>query len=223
MIKILSFQAKTPYQLLIERRLREQNWQIMCVSEIDKALKLMTAEFVNLILIYVQDNFLAAQEILQTIKAEKIDSPTIVLTTDKSQMTTQFLSAGATEVICGQTSWPELWLRIKNLSQLQKREMRSAEEITIGTHYYQEGILLQAGQQIKLRQKENRILECLTKYQHKVLNRNELMRYVWVCPADYPSPDTIDVYIRRLRIKLGLNGKAIKTYRGFGYRWEPGA
>lgn len=222
MIKILIFQHHLPYQKILGVRLAEQKWQVFSFSEFKRVCQLLTSEKIDLVITDVSQGCQPVMDILDVIKTDQPTVLTVIVGPFKSlQDQNMLLERGATELISQPLSWLGFWLRLKNLSQLQKKEVRSAVESVIGTHYFEEGLVVNNGSQIRLRHKENKILECLTKYHHRVLNRLELMKFVWESPADYPSPDTIDVYIRRLRIKLGLNGRSIKTYRGFGYRWEP--
>jgi DNA-binding response OmpR family regulator len=51
------------------------------------------------------------------------------------------------------------------------------------------------------------------------LGRPELMNTVW--RTGYLVGDrTIDVHIRRLRVKLGRHADRLSTLRGFGYRLD---
>ncbi|TDQ00732.1 winged helix-turn-helix domain-containing protein [Labedaea rhizosphaerae] len=53
----------------------------------------------------------------------------------------------------------------------------------------------------------------------KVHRRSSLMAQVWGM-GEPPGSRTIDVHIRRLRVKLGPDGHHITTVRGVGYRFD---
>ena len=53
----------------------------------------------------------------------------------------------------------------------------------------------------------------------KVHRRAGLMTQVWGT-GEPPGSRTIDVHIRRLRVKLGADGRLIATVRGVGYRFD---
>ena len=59
------------------------------------------------------------------------------------------------------------------------------------------------------------LLEYLMRNPHKVLTRDQIIGHVWNYDADI-LPNTVEVYIKALRRKVGQN--SIKTVRGFGYR-----
>jgi DNA-binding response OmpR family regulator len=50
-----------------------------------------------------------------------------------------------------------------------------------------------------------------------VVSREELLRKVW--GYDYlGTTRTVDVHVRRLRVKLGVRNRAIETVTGSGYK-----
>jgi hypothetical protein len=55
----------------------------------------------------------------------------------------------------------------------------------------------------------------------RVLSREHLLNRVWgYAHADEIESRTVDVHIRRLRAKLGAEGRRIATLKGVGYRFE---
>lgn len=116
-------------------------------------------------------------------------------------------------------SWAELQFLIKKLTLnfTNQSEVMLASQVR---YYSSQGSLCLPDRTIRFRPKENKIFECLTQYRGRIVNRAEIMQFVWPNPETSPNPDTLDVYIRRLRLKLKDWGKNIKTYRGFGYRFE---
>ena len=56
----------------------------------------------------------------------------------------------------------------------------------------------------------------------RVLSREFLLDRVWgyVAAGEIESR-TVDVHVRRLRVKLGAEGARITTVKGVGYRFEP--
>lgn len=71
------------------------------------------------------------------------------------------------------------------------------------------------GKKIKLTSHEYKIIEYFLHHQDKVISRTELTEHIYDQDFDRDS-NTIEVFIGRLRKKLGLN--VIKTERGYGYR-----
>ncbi|MFN8502060.1 MAG: response regulator transcription factor [Kouleothrix sp.] len=66
-------------------------------------------------------------------------------------------------------------------------------------------------------------LECLMRHPNQVLNRQQILDYVWSYERDVQA-SMVDVYISYLRRKLHVDGHPdpIQTVRGVGYRLEAG-
>ena len=70
-----------------------------------------------------------------------------------------------------------------------------------------------------LRKKERQILECLLQYSPSIVSYELITSYVWGFTENHPSRKTVNVYIRRIRMKLGDLSKRLETIRGQGYRF----
>jgi two-component system OmpR family response regulator len=55
----------------------------------------------------------------------------------------------------------------------------------------------------------------------ETVSRSEIISHVWSAMGDLGS-NVIDVYVRRLRGKLGVAGQRLRTVRGIGYRLDAG-
>jgi DNA-binding response OmpR family regulator len=75
------------------------------------------------------------------------------------------------------------------------------------------------GAVVELTRREFDLLAYLQRHQGQALSRNELMNAVW--QTNYLAGDrTVDVHVRRLRVKLGPHADNLITLRGFGYRFD---
>jgi DNA-binding response OmpR family regulator len=75
------------------------------------------------------------------------------------------------------------------------------------------------GRSVTLTRREFDLLAYLQDHRGIALSRQELMNTVW--QTGYLVGDrTIDVHVRRLRIKLGRHADRLSTLRGFGYRLD---
>ena len=77
-----------------------------------------------------------------------------------------------------------------------------------------------SGKLVRLSRKEYALLEYLAHNQGRVVSKEQIINHVW----DFDSeilPNTVEVFVRSLRKKLGPN--AIETVRGFGYKLGRGA
>jgi DNA-binding response OmpR family regulator len=77
-----------------------------------------------------------------------------------------------------------------------------------------------AGQDVRLTAREFAVLLCLLDRKNRVVTRAALLERIWDLPDDYGS-NVADVYVRRLRYKLGAHATMIETVRGIGYCLRP--
>ena len=75
------------------------------------------------------------------------------------------------------------------------------------------------GRPVELSYREFELLAFLAEHPGRVFSRRQLVSSVWN-GADVGSR-TVDVHIRRLRMKLGRYAAGIVTVRNVGYRYEP--
>jgi DNA-binding response OmpR family regulator len=68
--------------------------------------------------------------------------------------------------------------------------------------------------------REFRLLQALVEHPGKVLTRARLMALAWDVPAARGNLRTVDVHVRRLRVRLGAAAGHVVTVRQVGYRWE---
>jgi two-component system, OmpR family, alkaline phosphatase synthesis response regulator PhoP len=79
-------------------------------------------------------------------------------------------------------------------------------------------LVIHKGVTIMLPRKEFYLLQLLTSKPMKVFTREEIFDHIWGSEI-FVGDRTIDVYIRKLREKLGDN--YIKTIKGVGYKFDP--
>ena len=76
------------------------------------------------------------------------------------------------------------------------------------------------GRKLTLTPREFDLIAFLAHHPGRVLSREELLRKVW--GYDYLGETrTVDVHVRRLRVKLGERNKLIETVTGAGYKLVP--
>ena len=80
------------------------------------------------------------------------------------------------------------------------------------------------GVPVVLTPKEFDLLRALAEAGGRVLAREFLLDRVWgYATAGELESRTVDVHVRRLRVKLGDEGRRIVTVKGVGYRLDPEA
>ena len=73
------------------------------------------------------------------------------------------------------------------------------------------------GKTVDLKPKEIKLLELLLKYKNQVLTRSQMLDNLWDV-EETPLDRVIDVYIKNIRKKLGID--CIITVQGIGYKFE---
>lgn len=131
----------------------------------------------------------------------------------------QGLERGALDYLSKPVHPSELLLKLKQYTFLH----RMPEDSVIRTATCQldmlTGKLSMLGQTYKLRKKEAALLAILMRDPAKVVTRETLVKTIWG-HAKPPQATTIDVYLRRVRAKLGHHITCIDTIRGYGYRFS---
>ncbi len=148
------------------------------------------------------------------------DVPVIMLTVkDSEKYVLQGFSYGADEYITKPFSLAILKARIENIF---KRKGQTDENLVFND------LELNAlsttakvyNKDIDLSKQEFYVLHLLLENKNLNLSRERIIDYVWSDDLYEVNDNTLTVTVKRLRKKLGIYGKHIKTVRGIGYRWE---
>lgn len=155
------------------------------------------------------------KEIGQTMKT--CHTPVIYLTiVDDEEEIVRSLEDGAADYITKPFRTRELLARIKRTLQ----EEKSASQILkIGEAVIDAdaGKVFVGEQLITLTALEYRLLLIFAANQATLLTREQLLERIWDIGGDFVEDNTLTVYVKRLRQKLG-DAVHITTVRGIGYR-----
>ncbi len=126
------------------------------------------------------------------------------------------LRKGADDYLPKPFSMDELLIRMEKL--LTKVKQLDAFALRIGevSVFPQSGTVCVKDATVHLRKRECQILSFLIRHKNRIISKESLIENVWheeLIPVD----STISVYIRRIRMRLGVTGYKLKTVRGFGY------
>lgn len=147
--------------------------------------------------------------------------PVIFLTSkDEEKDVVEGLEIGAEDYIIKPFRNRELISRIKNV--LRRKEKNNNEitcknikiDIVSGKVYNQ-------NEEVILTKLEYKILLNLFNNMNKLITREEILNDIWDIAGNFVNDNTLTVYIKRIREKIGdKNGEIIETVRGLGYRVE---
>ena len=159
-------------------------------------------------------------EVLRKWRASGRTMPVLILTArDSWASKVEAIDAGADDYVAKPFYMLELIARIRAPI---RRSMGWADPVmTSGSIKFdtRTGTVTQGGKIIDLSAFERRTLQFLMHRAGKVVTRAEMIEHIYAQDFDRDS-NTIEVFVRRLRVKLGAG--AIETVRGQGYRMPLG-
>ena len=156
-------------------------------------------------------------EICKKIKKE-FNTPVIFLTAkDEEKDIVYGFDIGADDYVIKPFRNRELISRINNvLRRNNKGKQIKYKDITIDVD---SGRVYKNEQEVLLTKLEYTILLCLFQNQNILISREKLLNDIWDAAGNFVEDNTLTVYIKRIREKIGdSNGNIIKTIRGMGYR-----
>src|SRR5207253_8775624 len=150
------------------------------------------------------------------LRASDVWAPVLMLTArDGVDDRVRGLDSGADDYLVKPFALAELHARLRSLARRGRPERPSVLEVG-DLHLDPARREVRRGDvQIDLSAKEFALLEMLMRRPGEVLSRIELVEHAWDIAYELRS-NVVDVYMRRLRRKLGDG--AIETVRGAGYR-----
>lgn len=168
---------------------------------------------------------LSGLEVCQKLRAEGDNTPILMLTAlDAVEDKVEGLRLGADDYLAKPFSFDELVARIEALIRRSRTGFRAEPaRLVVGDIVFDREALTvhRAGRAVDLTAKELALLELLLGSPGKVFSRARILSNVWGYAED-PLTNVVDVYIRRLRKKLGDDdARLILTLRGHGYRLDP--
>ena len=179
----------------------------------------LKAEAVNLVILDLGLPGVSGMEILRRMRGRGDSTPVIVLTAQsRTDDAVLGLNAGADDFIGKPFDTAELIARI---NAMLRRSIKFSEVEKVGNiDYARESRSLSVdGTPLDIPRKELTVFECLVSSKGRLVSKEALLTYVYGSGAD-KSGAAIEVYVSRLRRRLGPHGVTIKAARGIGYRLE---
>ncbi len=163
-----------------------------------------------------EDGLSILKKLKENRETEQI--PVIMLTAKNSEFDkVTGLDMGADDYIAKPFGTMELISRVRAVIRRYDKT-QSKKVFQIGELYVEPAkhIISVSGQEIPLSYKEYLLLIVLLEAEGNVVDRNTLLARVW--GEYYTESRTLDVHIRKLRVKLGDVGSLIQTVKGIGYK-----
>jgi two-component system, OmpR family, alkaline phosphatase synthesis response regulator PhoP len=219
-IKILIADDEPDILEILNYNLSSEGYSVVTARDGDEALEQARLHKPDLIVLDVMMPRKTGMEVCQILRSQPEFSQTLILIlTALSDETTHVkgLEMGADDYVTKPISPKVL---ISRVNALLRRTFRSDEtvikvgDILIDKEQY---IVKHNGQDITLAKKEFELLALLASKPGRVFLRHEILSQVWGSEV-IVGDRTIDVHIRKIRQKLGID--CIKTVKGVGYKFE---
>ena len=141
---------------------------------------------------------------------------TLVLTAkDDENIISSSLDSGIEDYIIKPFRSKELIARINKILKRNKdNEIITVDNVSVDT---EAGRVFVNNEEINLTSLEYRILLLLFQNLNRIVTREILIDRIWDISGKFVEDNTLTVYIKRIREKLG-NDDIIKTIKGIGYR-----
>jgi len=208
----------------IGRGMRAESWQVSVAMDGETALAMLDMERFDVVVLDRMLPGLGGIEVCRRLRARQDATPILMLSAlGEVEDRVSGLRIGADDYLAKPFDFNELLVRVQALARRTggmfdaagtDLAVLSAGPIRFNTASLEVhcGVRL-----VSLTPIEREILKLFLQHPGRVLSRERILNKVWSVDKD-PQTNIVDVYVRRLRQKLGTAGDLIETVRGAGYR-----
>ncbi|MDO4307091.1 MAG: response regulator transcription factor [Eubacteriales bacterium] len=157
---------------------------------------------------------------------KKSDLPILFLTACEDEVhTVMALEIGADDYVAKPFRIRELLARMKAiLRRTSGRKQKEESAIMVGGNqvFLDTGKVYAGNKEVLLTAMEYKLLLIFLNHRGRNLTREQILGEIWDAAGDFVNDNTLSVYVKRLRRKLGDTEEQplITTVRGIGYRLE---
>lgn len=197
--------------------LSEFGYDIIEAEDGREALSKFEEQDVNLVILDIRIPFINGLEVLKEIR-KKSKLPVLMLTAfGDEEYKIEAFSSLADGYIEKPFSLPVLKVRIDSLIERHYNKVERLEYKNTEVNFTSYTAKVD-NEKVDVNAKELEILKCLLDNEGYALTREQIIDKVWKETEEPPFDRVIDVYIKELRRKLGLD--CIVTIRNVGYKLE---
>src|ERR1700675_3894939 len=223
--RVLIVEDEPDIRALVVHHLKREGYQVSAASSGEEALRQVQAGPPDLVLLDLMMPAMDGLEVCRRLRQDPatVSLPIVMLTAKGGEGARVLgLEIGAADYIVKPFSPKELLARVRAVLRRSRPAPGAAPlrlgalSIDLGTHTASvDGLAL------ALTPKEFDLLRALVEARGRVLSREFLLDRVWgYSRASEVESRTVDVHVRRLRVKLGPDGRRILTVKSVGYRLD---
>ena len=205
---------------LLRLYLEKDGYETIVANDGEQAVKYATTMSPDLVLLDImlpEEDGLSILGKLQADESTK-NIPVIMITAKGSEFDkVTGLDMGADDYIAKPFGMTELTSRVRAVLRRYEKTNK-VKEYKIGDLYVnpEKHIIEVSGKEVNLSFKEYSLLMVLLEAEGNVVSRDTLLTRVW--GEFYDESRTLDVHIRKLRMKLETAGELIHTVKNIGYK-----
>ena len=224
--RVLIVEDERDIRDLVLFHLEREGFQVSSASSGEEALRQVRHASPDLVLLDLMLPAMGGLEVCRKLRQDPatVALPIVMLTAKGDEVDRVLgLELGADDYIVKPFSPKELLARVRAVLR-RARPAPGAAGIAIGALAIDPGTrtVTVQGAPLTLTHKEFELLGALADAQGRVLSREFLLDRVWgYSRAGEIESRTVDVHVRRLRVKLGPEGHRILTVKSVGYRLDP--
>jgi two-component system response regulator PhoP len=205
----------------LQERLRKEGFVVDSAKDGEEGLYFATEYPIDLAIVDLGLPGISGMDLIRRAREQGASMPILILTArDRWQDKVEGLQAGADDYVVKPFSIEELLARVQALLRRSggwAEPVLHSDPVSLDTRTQKVSV---GERELELTSFEYRLLECLMLSAGKVLSKAQLTDRLYEQDFERDS-NTIEVFIRRLRVKLDPQGELnpIETLRGRGYRW----
>ena len=226
--RVLIVEDEPDIRELVVHHLNRDGYLVSAASSGEEALRLVQAVAPDLVLLDLMMPEMDGLEVCRRLRQDPatVSLPIVMLTAKGDEVDRVLgLEIGADDYIVKPFSPKELLARVRAVLR-RSRPASGGTPLSLGALLIDPGThtVSVGGQALALTPKEFDLLRALVEARGRVLSREFLLDRVWgYARASEIESRTVDVHVRRLRVKLGPEGRRILTVKSVGYRLDTAA
>lgn len=207
----------------LRRGLMAEGWSVEHAPDGETAMELFARDAFDVVVLDLMLPGMQGQDVCRKLRARRQTVPILMLSAlDGTDERVAGLKMGADDYLPKPFDFDELVARIEALHRRSSRYADGdATLLESGTLAFDRASFEASvgSVPLDLSAKERELLVLFLTNPGRVLSRERILNAVWGVNAD-PMTNVVDVYVGRLRRKLGPEGRRITTLRNVGYRLD---